>query len=220
MIKSNLLEKQKEIGPIKALLGILKLADPEAYSHSLQVAEITQEYLNQEEAKTNKKRSTEEKELILRGALLHDIGKAFLPFGLQYAHRKFDKNEIEIIKMHPLLGTVAVNNCEFPEVVTNIILMHHALLDGTGYPIVDGQTYGTDLEVPEYVWIVAYADKIAGMIEPRRFKEPKTIPEAWEEIAQMEKEGKLPYELITIFYYVLQELDIFKVTEDFTNVNY
>ncbi len=200
-------------GEIKALLGILKISDPEAYNHSVVVAEIVEEYLRQEEKHKKKKRVEEEKRQIVTGALLHDIGKAFLPFGLQYAHRSFNDMEREIIKMHPLLGVVAVRNCEFSKIVIDCILMHHALLDGTGYPTINSKDYGKDIEVPEYVWIVAYADKIAGMIEPRRFKDPMKIPDVWEEINRMERDKKLPYEFITIFNYVLKEMDIFKELE-------
>ena len=154
-------------------------------------------------------RTEDEKINIITGALLHDIGKAFLPFGLQYSKRKFTDIENEVVKTHPILGATAVQNCNFEQSVKNIILMHHALLDGTGYPALQGKNYGTDIEVPEYVWIIAYADKLDAMISYRNFKNQKKIEDAWTTLVNMSKNEQLPYENLFIFQQVVSEMDIF-----------
>ena len=175
----------QNIGRVKALLGILKLNDEEAYNHSIDVAKLSNRYLIKEEQEGTVTRTEDEKINIITGALLHDIGKAFLPFGLQYSKRKFTDIENEVVKTHPILGATAVQNCNFEQSVKNIILMHHALLDGTGYPALQGKNYGTDIEVPEYVWIIAYADKLDAMISYRNFKNQKKIEDAWTTLVNM-----------------------------------
>ena len=87
--------------------------------------------------------------------------------------------------------------------------MHHALLDGTGYPALQGKNYGTDIEVPEYVWIIAYADKLDAMISYRNFKNQKKIEDAWTTLVNMSKNEQLPYENLFIFQQVVSEMDIF-----------
>lgn len=210
----NRVDRIMEIGRVKALLGILKLNDEEAYNHSLDVAHIVNSYLNEEEARGLAERSEEDKSAIIMGALLHDIGKAFLPFGLQYSSRIFTPVEMEIMNTHPVLGAVAIKNCEFGEIIENIILMHHASPDGTGYPKISNQSYGTDIEVPEYVWIVSYADKLDAMVSRRNFKRQKNLKDAWETLVSISKKGKLPYEPLTIYRKIIQDLDIFKGDKD------
>ena len=207
----NRVELVTNRGRIKALLGILKLNDEEAYRHSVDVAKITEMYLEEEERSGVKSRPDEEKCSIIAGALLHDIGKGFLPFGLQYSTRTFTETEQEIMKMHPLLGAVAVKDCEVDKIVENIILMHHANLDGTGYPRINNMSYGTDILVPEYVWIVSYADKLDAMISRRSFKRQKSLSEAWDVLVSMSREGKLPYENLGIYRKIISNMDIFKV---------
>lgn len=199
----------QNIGRVKALLGILKLNDEEAYNHSIDVAKLSNRYLIKEEQEGTVTRTEDEKINIITGALLHDIGKAFLPFGLQYSKRKFTDIENEVVKTHPILGATAVQNCNFEQPVKDIILMHHALLDGTGYPALQGENYGTDIEVPEYVWIIAYADKLDAMISYRNFKNQKKIEDAWTTLVNMSKNEQLPYENLFIFQQVVSEMDIF-----------
>ena len=206
----NRVERTMDVGRVRALLGILKLSDEEAYNHSLDVAHIVNNYLNVEEASGYAERTEEEKTSIIVGALLHDIGKAFLPFGLQYSSRKFTPVETEIMNTHPILGAVAIKNCDFDSVVEDIILMHHASPNGSGYPRISGNAYGTDIPVPEYVWIVAYADKLDAMVSRRSFKRQKSLKDAWSTLVCLSKENKLPYEPLTIYRKIIQDLDIFK----------
>lgn len=217
MQKQNILNEVLDVGRVKSLMGILKLSDEEAYNHCIDVAKITEFYLEKEMAIDFYKRTPEERRSIVMGAVLHDIGKAFLPFGLQYSKKIFTEIEAEIMRTHPILGSAAIQNCEFDEIVNNIILMHHANADGTGYPRINNKAYGVstdlpnvDIEVPDYVWIVAYADKLDAMISKRLFKRQKTLNEAWKVLVNISKEGKLPYDVLGIYKEIIMEMDIFK----------
>lgn len=213
---SNAVQIALKRGDVNSFLSILKLSDEEAYIHSLQVATIVEKYLEYETAKPE--RSKDEKANIIIGSLLHDVGKAFLPFGLQHSSKKIDKIETEVINMHPLLGLLATKSCGFDEVVTNIMLMHHALGNGTGYPTVDGVPFkmskSSEIEedsciiVPEYVWIVAYADKLAAMISSRPFKPSKGMRDAYAELVKMTKNELLPYQLLNTYKRVIKDFNI------------
>lgn len=210
MQRNNLLNEVMQMGRVKANMGILKLSDEEAYNHCVDVAMLTQSYLEIEMSIDFKKRTDEERKDIIAGALLHDIGKAFLPFGLQYSTGTFSAEEREIMKMHPILGYVAIQNCEYNEIVNNIVLMHHANMNGTGYPKMGEKAYGTDIEVPEYVWIVSYADRLDAMISKRTFKRQKSLNEAWKVLVDVSKNNELPYDPLLIYKEVIRDMDIFK----------
>lgn len=218
------LEEVKEIGRVKALLGILKLSDEEAYEHSMEVARIVEKYLEEEERENAAIRNRDEQEQIITGALLQDIGKGFLPFGLQYSSREFDEKEAEIMNTHPILGSVAIRNCEFSEITDNIILMHHAAADGSGYPRIanrilvekadavknNREENAGYIEVPDYVWIVAYADKLDAMISRRNYRKQIGLKDAWSNLVNLSKENKLPYWPLNIYKTIIQDMDIFK----------
>lgn len=218
MNKQNMLNEVLDIGRVKALMGILKLSDEEAYNHCIDVAKITEFYLEKEMSIDYNKRTADERRSIITGAVLHDIGKAFLPFGLQSSKKLFSDIEKEVVRTHPILGSLAIQNCEFDEIVNNIVLMHHANADGTGYPRINNQAYGlvssdhpnVAIEVPEYVWIVAYADKLDAMISTRLFKRQKTLNEAWKVLVSTAKKGELPYDILNIYKEIIMDMDIFK----------
>lgn len=209
-MKSKRIEDILQKGRVTALLGVLSLADEEAYNHAIAVAETVDEYLVL--AKENDELEWNEDECveIVMGALLHDVGKAFLPFGLQYSAKELSKYELEVIRAHPILGTVAIKNCNFSEIVKNIILMHHANADGTGYPVIDMHVFDKR-NVPDYVWLVAYADRFEAMTNSRSFKQALSYPEAWKEILSMSREEILPYKFTRLFGEIVKNRSILAI---------
>ncbi len=68
-------------------------------------------------------------------ALLHDIGKVFIPKKLLNKPSKLEKEEYELIKTHPYKGYKYLKEKFDMPVVTYIgILQHHERFDGEGYP--------------------------------------------------------------------------------------
>lgn len=195
---------------VSAHLSILKLSDEEAYNHSLSVAELTAMCL-EEMIKLDECEYTNEECLeIVKGALLHDIGKSFLPFGLQHSSEKLTPEMHEVIKMHPLLGFIALEGSNVSDIVKNIVLLHHENLLGTGYPIntKTGQNY-LEEEIPSYVWIVSYADRFTAMTGSRKFKRSLSYGEAFDEINKLRIEGIIPYKYATYFHEVIVRINIF-----------
>ncbi len=73
---------------------------------------------------------------VVRGALLHDIGKLFVPLDILEKKERLTDSEFEIVKMHTVNGVMLLSNLT-PNIATEIILdiveNHHEKKDGKGY---------------------------------------------------------------------------------------
>jgi len=97
------------------------------------------------------------------GALLHDIGKAFIPPEILNKPEKLTDEEFDIMKQHTTLGYEAVkNNSEINSTSRIIILTHHEKVDGSGYPL---KLKGDDLH--EFAKIIAIADVFDALTSDR-----------------------------------------------------
>ena len=69
------------------------------------------------------------------GALLHDIGKAFLPPELLSKEGSLTQAEWDLLRMHPKVGAdIIALSRGYQEEYVDAILQHHERLDGSGYP--------------------------------------------------------------------------------------
>jgi len=68
-------------------------------------------------------------------ALLHDIGKAFVPLEILHKDGPLTELEWEIIKRHPLSGVAMLLDSDIPTFVKKAILQHHENFQGDGYPM-------------------------------------------------------------------------------------
>lgn len=109
-------------------------------------------------------------------APLHDIGKIAIPDHILLKPGKFEPQEFEIMKTHPVKGEEIVqlmldnfNIKALPHVqmLYHIIRHHHEALDGSGYP--DGLKYD---EIPLAARIVTIADVFDALTSRRPYKEP------------------------------------------------
>lgn len=72
---------------------------------------------------------------IAQGALLHDVGKAMIPTQVLLKDTEFTHAEQKLIEMHPGYGIKLMQTVEdLPRGVREIIMFHHEMLDGSGYP--------------------------------------------------------------------------------------
>lgn len=182
MISINIhkIQEQKEV---KLLLQLLRIQNEETYNHCLRVAEITNDMINH---MTSSIPWTEaEIHSILTGALIFDIGKAYLPFNLIAMSKPLTDFETEIIKTHPTLGYEIIKDV-FDEIVESIVLMHHENEKGTGYPF-------QLCTLPDYVKLIQYADIFDSMTSYHPYKNSLTYKEAFTEIQQMVAEEKIDY---------------------------
>jgi len=77
-----------------------------------------------------------EKDLIniMRGALLHDIGKIGIPDSVLLKPGPLDLEEKEIIEKHPEYGYRMLSGIDYLRPALEIVYCHHEKWDGTGYP--------------------------------------------------------------------------------------
>lgn len=67
-------------------------------------------------------------------ALIHDIGKLYVPSELLSKPGQLTDMEFGLIKTHPQAGYEILREIEFPWPVARIVRQHHERWDGSGYP--------------------------------------------------------------------------------------
>ncbi|WP_029898696.1 HD domain-containing phosphohydrolase [Desulfohalovibrio reitneri] len=67
-------------------------------------------------------------------ALLHDIGKIYVPAEILSKPARLTNMEMGIVKTHPEVGYDILKEVPFPWPVAEIVLQHHERVDGSGYP--------------------------------------------------------------------------------------
>lgn len=105
-------------------------------------------------------------------ALLHDIGKLYIPAEVLNKPDKLDKLEKLIIVNHSLFGNDVIAAIEYSSVVQDGIAYHHERLDGKGYPYMM-----TDNQIPMVARMIAVLDAYDVMTHKRSYKEayPKQV---------------------------------------------
>lgn len=116
---------------------------------------------------------------IRTAAILHDIGKLYVPFEILNKPGPLKDFEFALIKNHPQAGHDILKNIEFPWPVARIVQQHHERLDGSGYPT--GLTGNTIL--PE-ACVIGIADVVEAMSSHRPYRPSKGIESALQEINQ------------------------------------
>lgn len=183
-----------EIPEINILLNLMMLSNTEVYEHSLSVAEYTEKILKHDSSFTE-----EEKDEIIKGALLHDVGKLFVPFNLSQAPRRLSEQEFNIIKIHTSLSYEIVQNC-FSDIVKNICLYHHERPNGQGYP---GQK--KLVNIPREALLVQVIDIFDAMLKTRAYKASYTPELAIEEMKKEAYHFKLDDQYLKLLELIIKE---------------
>jgi HD-GYP domain-containing protein (c-di-GMP phosphodiesterase class II) len=118
---------------------------------------------------------------LVRAALLHDVGKAFIPVAILDKPGTLTDEELTAIRRHPRLGydTLAAEG-SFPPEMLDVVLHHHELLDGTGYP--NGLR---DNQISDIVRLITIVDIYAALVEKRAYRQPYTHAKAFAIMEQM-----------------------------------
>lgn len=114
------------------------------------------------------------KELFI-GALLHDIGKLFIPSSILLKKGSLTKEEFEIMKGHPRKGYnyLILKNLGISNKALRICLEHHERIDGTGYP-----NNLKENEIGILSKIVSIADVYDALTSNRSYRAPLSTTEA------------------------------------------
>lgn len=111
-------------------------------------------------------------------AQIHDLGKISIPAELLSMPRKLTDIEFALLKTHSRAGFDIVKDIDFPWPIARIILEHHEMMDGSGYP--EGKT--KDDILPESR-VLAVADCVEAIASHRPYRPALGIEVALAEVA-------------------------------------
>jgi putative nucleotidyltransferase with HDIG domain len=130
---------------------------------------------------------------LTRAALLHDVGKAFVPVAILDKQGKLTEEEVAEVRSHPRRGYDALKaQGGFPPEMLDVVLHHHELLDGSGYP--EGLAGS---EISDIVRLTTVVDIYAALVEKRAYRMPFTHAKAFSIMEGMG--GKLDQQLLQAF---------------------
>jgi len=164
---------------LSGFLGNLQGYHSHTTRHTLLVATVAAEFC--------KKLSLSEdaREMLISGAIVHDIGKTQIPLAILDKPGKLTDVEMELIKTHPRNGyRILQKTPRLDERIRTLALEHHEYLDGSGYP--NGKT---DKDLCQEVRILTICDIYGALIEKRSYKPPLSHAEAIRILEDMD--GKL-----------------------------
>src|ERR687888_527999 len=129
------------------------------YRHSVLTAEIAWDIV----ACTNEDFGFSSTQAYMAG-MLHDVGKLFVQDSILEKRGSLSEREWEIMERHPAWGHEYVKGTIF-EPFGDVILHHHKLPDGSGYP-----KCLTPEVLDDRVRLIAAADRIAAFLDDRPYR--------------------------------------------------
>ncbi len=178
-LQQSLVKLEKTIqNTLQAMAKIQEARDPYTTGHQLRVAALAQEiakemYLPEEWIRG-----------IQVAALIHDIGKIYVPAEILSRPSKLTISEFALVKTHPSVGYDILKTIEFPWPIADVVLQHHERLDGSGYP--RGLKTGNILLESQ---ILAVADVVEAMSSHRPYRPAHSLDTTLDEISK--NKGKL-----------------------------
>ncbi len=160
---------------IRALAHLAETRDPETGNHILRTQGYVQLLANllHQHPRYAATLSDRYIDLLSRSAPLHDIGKVGIPDQILLKPGRLTPQEMEIMKTHAKLGSIAMEQAEqdiemplpFLALAKEIAHWHHEKWDGTGYP--DGLAGDA---IPLSARLMAIADVFDALISARVYK--------------------------------------------------
>ena len=113
--------------------------------------------------------SEEERALLKREALLHDVGKIGIPDAVLNKPGRLTDEEFAAIKSHTTIGEEILSGLEDLTDVADVAMHHHERYDGKGYP-----TGLSGTNISDHARVVAIADAYDAMSSDRIYR--KALP--------------------------------------------
>lgn len=156
---------------LQALTKALDTRDEETEEHSQRVKQYTLLIARQLNI------PAAEVEDMSRGALLHDIGKIGVPDAILLKPGRLTESERSLMRKHPEIGYRMIAHIPFLARPAQIVLHHHEMYDGSGYPAgLSGSS------IPLGARIFAVADTFDAMTSDRPYRRALPIEVALAEI--------------------------------------
>jgi putative nucleotidyltransferase with HDIG domain len=191
---SRLLEDIQEgyLRTITTLALIIDARDPYTKRHSENVTRYSLSIADEMGL------ASDQKEILRRASLLHDIGKIAVRDEVLLKPGKLTDTEFEQIKTHSVWGEEIVKSLPFLKDVSVLVRHHHERYDGRGYP--DGKK-GPDIELGSR--IMAVADTFDAMTTDRPYRKALTLTLASEELKR-NKSTQFDPEAVDCFLKILE----------------
>ncbi|MWV22859.1 HD-GYP domain-containing protein [Methylobacterium sp. 2A] len=180
---------------VRDWLAVVANFDDNTHRHCLSVAGLAAEF-----ARTLGLNEADSRYLV-KGALLHDIGKAKIPRAILNKPAPLTPEERREMDRHPAIGHAMLVNENYDPLTLAVVRSHHEYLDGSGYP--DGLR---DKEIPDLVRLITISDIFAALIEARPYKAAKSAGEAYAILKSMGP--KLDGDLVRAFAAVAGACDV------------
>jgi PAS domain S-box-containing protein len=171
-LKQSYEKLQRSIdGIINAIVKIVETRDPYTAGHEKRVAQLdcaiaTEMGLSEERINS-----------IRIAAVIHDIGKIYVPAEILSKPGNLSEMEFAIVKIHPQASYDILKVIEFPGPIAQIALQHQERYNGSGYP------FGLkDGDILLEARILAVADVVEAMTFYRPYRSAVGIDKALEEI--------------------------------------
>lgn len=100
------------------VLNLMEKLDSTTYNHSYRLWELAISFEEHFKCKDD---------VLSKAALLHDIGKLYVPDWILNKRGGLDALEREVIDLHPYYGYRILEACGVDEVVRRIVLYHHGM---------------------------------------------------------------------------------------------
>ncbi|MGO0060734.1 HD-GYP domain-containing protein [Brevibacillus fluminis] len=111
--------------------------------------------------------NAEQLRALVRGGLIHDVGKIQIPTEILNKPGKLDQDERKVIEQHPVIAYEMCKYIGFMSEELSVIRHHHEKWDGTGYP---DKLKGTEISL--LARILAIADVYDALTSQRSYREP------------------------------------------------
>ncbi|MBB4072378.1 diguanylate cyclase (GGDEF)-like protein/putative nucleotidyltransferase with HDIG domain [Anoxybacillus voinovskiensis] len=166
-ISLSALEFKEDLDALEQQVKIFLSKDVYTYRHSKRVFTYALEMSDRLDL------TDHEKQTLILGALIHDIGKLEVPRDILNKKGKLEPHEWEIIKKHVIWGKEILATEKRFEDVLPLVELHHERYDGKGYP------YGLKGEdIPKLARMLCVIDSFDAMTTERPYQRTKTFEEA------------------------------------------
>ncbi len=158
-------------GTVAALRRLAEMRDPYTAGHERRVAQLARaiaQHMDLDE---------EVVDAIRLAATVHDIGKHAVPVEILTKPSQLNRQEMELIRTHSMVGWEILTEAEFPDPIATVVRQHHERLDGSGYPDgISGEAITLEAR------IIAVADVVEAMASHRPYRAAKGLEDALYEI--------------------------------------
>jgi PAS domain S-box-containing protein/putative nucleotidyltransferase with HDIG domain len=172
LIESHRKTKKTLNDAINMVAKIVEMRDPYTAGHQQKVAQLAIAIAKEMRCED------EQIDQLRMAAIIHDIGKIYVPSDILSKPGKITEEEYALIKSHAQGGYDIVKGMDFPSAVATSILQHHERLDGSGYP---NSLEGDKIRLEAR--ILSVSDVVEAMGSHRPYRPALGINKALEEIS-------------------------------------